>query len=278
RSRTSPWSRTSWAPPPRRAASAAANRAAKVAARAESFALRRATLVGIIHETFRAKVEALGVAPERVRLVPNWSHVTSPTGDREATRARLGWAPGETVVVHSGNMGLKQGPRSPRRVRPPRPRRPLRAHGRRQPARPPRRTRAGGVPNLDFLPPADDADFMDVLAAADVLAVTQRASVLDMSVPSKLTSYFAAARPVIASVAAEGGTAHEVLRSGAGLLVAPEDPDALLKEVRRLADDPARARALGDAGPRHVAAHLTRAAGLARIDALIEEALGVWRT
>ncbi|NED86429.1 glycosyltransferase family 4 protein, partial [Streptomyces sp. SID11233] len=56
------------------------DRAAKVAARAESFALRRATLVGVIHETFRAKVEALGVAPERIRLVPNWSHVTSPTG------------------------------------------------------------------------------------------------------------------------------------------------------------------------------------------------------
>ncbi|SCE21324.1 Glycosyltransferase involved in cell wall bisynthesis [Streptomyces sp. SolWspMP-sol7th] len=223
------------------------DRAAKVAARAESFALRRATLVGIIHETFRAKVEALGVAPERVRLVPNWSHVTSPTGDREATRARLGWAPGETVVVHSGNMGLKQGLEV------------LVESARRDPAvrfvlmgdgnqRAHLEELGRGVPNLDFLPPADDADFMDVLAAADVLAVTQRASVLDMSVPSKLTSYFAAARPVIASVAAEGGTAHEVLRSGAGLLVAPRGPPTRCS--RKCVDSPTTRRGPGYWGTR----------------------------
>lgn len=253
------------------------DRAASLAARAESFALRRATLVGVIHETFVAKVEALGVAPERIRLVPNWSHVESPTGDRAATRARLGWAPGQIVVLHSGNMGLKQGLDV------------LVESARRDPAvrfvlmgdgnqRAHLEELGRGVPNLDFLPPAGDGQFMDVLAAADVLAVTQRASVLDMSVPSKLTSYFAAGRPVLASVAAEGGTAQEVRRSGAGVLVVPEDPEALLGEVRRLADNPVDAGALGEAGPRHVAAHLTRGAGLARIDALIEEAMGGLRT
>lgn len=107
-----------------------------------------------------------------------------------------------------------------------------------------------------------------------MLAVTQHAAVLDMSVPSKLTSYFAAGRPVVASVAAAGGTAQEVERSGAGVLVTPEDPGALLNAVRALAEDPRGADALGAAGPRHVAAHLSRDAGLARIDALIDEALG----
>jgi glycosyltransferase involved in cell wall biosynthesis len=133
---------------------------------------------------------------------------------------------------------------------------------------------AEGLPNLEFLPSVDDADFPDVLAAADVLAVTQRASVIDMSVPSKLTSYFAAGRPVVASVAAEGGTAREALRSGAGMLVEPENPDQFLSAVRRLAEDPKMADELGAAGPRHVAAHLSREAGLARIDALIDEAMG----
>lgn len=136
------------------------------------------------------------------------------------------------------------------------------------------RERAAGLPNLDFLPPAGADDFTDVLAAADVLAVTQRASVLDMSVPSKLTSYFVSGRPVVASVADEGGTADEVRRSGAGVLVAPEDPAALLAAVRRLAADPVAAEALGAHGPRYVAQHLSREAGLARFDALLAEALG----
>ncbi|WP_406865524.1 glycosyltransferase family 4 protein [Streptomyces sp. HUAS MG47] len=249
------------------------DRAAALAAKAETYALRRATLVGVIHQTFVDKVAAMGVDRDRIRLVPNWSHVSGPSTPREKTRARLGWGE-ETVVLHSGNMGLKQGLEV------------LVEAARRDPGvrivllgdgnqRAHLEELGAGIPNLDFLEPVGDDEFPDVLAAADVLAVTQRASVLDMSVPSKLTSYFAAARPVVASVAAEGGTAHEVLRSGAGVLVAPEDPGALLAEVRRLGGDPDTADALGAQGPRHVEAHLTRAAGLARIDALIDEAMGV---
>lgn len=250
------------------------DKAAAAAARVEGYALRRATLVGVIHETFVERVTSLGVAPERIRIVPNWSHVAAPSAPREETRARLGWAPGDTVVLHAGNMGLKQGlevlvetARLGRDVRVV-----LMGDGNQ------RETLgelARGVPNLEFLPPVDSDQFPDVMAAADVLAVTQRASVLDMSVPSKLTSYFAAGRPVVASVADGGGTAGEVRRSGAGVLVPPEDPAALLAAVRNLASDPVAAERLGAAGPRHVEAHLGRAAGLARYDALLDEALSM---
>ncbi|MFE3516319.1 glycosyltransferase [Streptomyces sp. NPDC059166] len=248
------------------------DRAAAVAARAERYALRGAALVGVIHESFVEGVTALGVDPGRIRVVPNWTHVESPSGDRAATRARLGWSPDTPVLLHSGNMGLKQGLDV------------LVALARLAPdikvvlmgdgnQRDPLRERAAGLENLQFLPPAAAEDFTDILAAADVLAVTQRASVLDMSVPSKLTSYFVSGRPVVASVAGEGGTADEVRRSGAGVLVAPEDAAALLTVVRTLAADRAAADALGANGPLYVARHLGREAGLARFDALLTEAL-----
>ncbi|HEY9437562.1 MAG TPA: glycosyltransferase, partial [Streptomyces sp.] len=201
-------------------------RAAAAAASAERYALRGAALVGVIHESFIPRVTALGVDPGRIRVVPNWSHVQGPSADRVATRARLGWRPDTPVVLHSGNMGLKQGldvlvglARLAPDVRVV-----LMGDGNQRPGL---RERARGLPNVDFLPPAGADEFTDVLAAADVLAVTQRASVLDMSVPSKLTSYFVSGRPVVASVADGGGTADEVRRSGAGVLVAPEDPAAL---------------------------------------------------
>jgi glycosyltransferase involved in cell wall biosynthesis len=249
------------------------DRAAAVAARAERYALSRAALVGVIHDSFRPRVEAMGVDPARIRLVPNWSHVARPSKDRAETRSRLGWAPGRQVVLHSGNMGLKQGLEV------------LVDAARLDPGvdfvlmgdgnqRAALEERARGIPNLHFLPPAETADFPDVLAAADVLAVTQRASVLDMSVPSKLTSYFAAGRPVVASVAAQGGTADEVRRSGAGVLVPPEDPAALLKTLAELAADPAEADRLAARGPRYVDERLSRAAGLGRLDDLLNEALG----
>ncbi|WP_424215389.1 glycosyltransferase family 4 protein [Streptomyces sp. BI20] len=252
---------------------AGGDKAAVLAGKAEAYALTRATLVGVIHETFVDRVVRMGVDEKRIRLVPNWSHVPAPTQPRGETRHHLGWAPDQTVVLHSGNMGLKQGldvlvhaARLDPKVR-----FVLMGDGSQRAAL---ASLSADVPNLEIIPPVADGDFPNVLAAADVLAVTQHAAVLDMSVPSKLTSYFAAGRPVVASVAAEGGTAQEVTRSGAGVLVAPEDPGALLDAVRELAEDPAGADALGAAGPRHVAAHLGREAGLARIDALIDEALG----
>ncbi|WP_432096164.1 glycosyltransferase family 4 protein [Streptomyces sp. bgisy100] len=248
------------------------DRAAAAAGAVERYALRRATLVGVIHETFVDKVAAMGVPRERIRLVPNWSHVERPTRPRAEMRARLGWREGRTVVLHSGNMGLKQGlevlVEAARQA--PEVHIVLMGDGNQ---REHLRALGGGLPNLHFLPPADEADFPDVLAAADVLAVTQRASVLDMSIPSKLTSYFAAGRPVVASVADQGGTAEEVRRSEAGVLVPPENPGTLLAAVRKLAEDPAAADALGARGPAYVDAHLSREAGLARITRLLDEAL-----
>lgn len=247
-------------------------RAAAVASRAERYALRAASLVGVIHESFVPRVTAYGVDPGRIRLVPNWSHVQASSADRAATRARLGWREGTPVVLHSGNMGLKQGLEvlvDAARIAPGI-RIVLMGDGNQREAL---LARAAGLPNLDFLPAAGPDEFTDVLAAADVLAVTQRASVLDMSVPSKLTSYFVSGRPVVASVADEGGTAQEVQRSGAGLLVAPEDPAAVLAAVRKLVEHPAAADELGANGPRYVARHLGREAGLARFDALLTEVL-----
>ncbi|MGW1407101.1 glycosyltransferase [Streptomyces sp. NPDC002403] len=247
-------------------------RAAAAASAAERYALRSAALVGVIHDSFVDRVTAYGVDPGRIRTVPNWSHVHASSADRAGTRARLGWGEGTPVVLHSGNMGLKQGLEvlvDAARLAP-EIRVVLMGDGNQREAL---RGRAAGLRNLDILPPADAAEFTDILAAADVLAVTQRASVLDMSVPSKLTSYFVSGRPVVASVAAGGGTAQEVQRSGAGLLVAPEDPAALLSAVRKLIEAPAGADALGANGPQYVARHLSREAGLARFDALLTEVL-----
>ncbi len=255
---------------------AGGGRVAGLAGAVEGRVLRTATLVGVVHETFRERVAATGVPQERIRVVPNWSHIARPSGDRAAVRARMGWREDETVLLHSGNMGLKQGlevlvetarlaTAAGDRVRVV-----LLGDGNQRTLL---ESSGAGVPALEFAAPVGDDVFPDVLAAADVLAVTQRASVLDMSIPSKLTSYFAAGRPVIGSVAPGGGTAQEVERSGAGVLVPPEDPAALLDAVRALTADPAAAARLGARGPAHVDAHLSRETGLARIDALIDEAL-----
>ena len=86
-----------------------------------------------------------------------------------------------------------------------------------------------------------------MLAAADVLLVNQRATVGDMSLASKLTSYFMAARPVIGAVAERSETARELARADAGELVSPENPQALADAIERFRVAGPEAEGLRDA-------------------------------
>ncbi len=75
----------------------------------EERVLRRADQVVVVSSAFRSYVEARGVDQSRVHVVPNWTHVEHSVQDRPSVRRRLGWAEGDVIALHSGNMGLKQG-------------------------------------------------------------------------------------------------------------------------------------------------------------------------
>ena len=107
---------------------------------------------------------------------------------------------------------------------------------------------ARGVKRLRFLAPQPDDIFPDVLRAADVLLLSERSTVRDMSLPSKLTSYFSAGRPVVGSIAPDGASAAELTQAGAGVVVEAEDPVALLTAVMHLRDNSEQALLLGRAG------------------------------
>jgi glycosyltransferase involved in cell wall biosynthesis len=111
------------------------------------------------------------------------------------------------------------------------------------------------VQRLDFGAPLGAEEFREALAAADVLLVNELRGVGEMAVPSKLTSYFSAGRPVLAATDVNGVTAQEVRDSGAGVVVEAGDPAALLDAAVRLADDVEAAPRMGAAG-RHYAARL----------------------
>ena len=100
---------------------------------------------------------------------------------------------------------------------------------------------AAGLANLDFRPFEPPETFSDTLAAADILLLSERPSVRDMSLPSKVTSYLAAGRPIVAAVAPGGATATLVARSGAAILTDAGDPAGILGAIASIRDDPAAA-------------------------------------
>ena len=88
--------------------------------------------------------------------------------------------------------------------------------------------------NARFLPLLSDADFRGLLAASGVCLVTQQKSVSEIAFPSKVVTYMAAGRPMVASVNSGSEVARTIRESQAGKVAEPENPRALLEAIREL--------------------------------------------
>ncbi|WP_088287776.1 WcaI family glycosyltransferase [Kineosporia sp. A_224] len=248
-------------------------RAATATAALERYALTQADRVLVVSEAFRAQVREYGVPDERISVLPNWSHVSPTDVAGPAARAALGWPAEPFTVVHTGNIGLKQDlgniVEAARLARAdPGLRFVIVGDGSQRSAV---QHQAAGLPNVAFVDPLDTEQYPLALSAADVLVVNERPGVADMSLPSKLTSYFTSGRPVLAAVGTDGATARELARTGgAALVVAPGDPSHFVAGVRKLHADDTLCHRMGTIGRDYAERTLGYAAAMTRLDAVLE--------
>jgi colanic acid biosynthesis glycosyl transferase WcaI len=239
----------------------------------ESAVLRQADRVAIVAESFRPTVVAAGVPEDHIHLVPNWTHIGCAQQDLATTRHMLGWPADATIVLHSGNMGAKQAlenvVQTAKLVATDAPELLFVLMGNGNQRSYLERIGAG-LPNLRFVDPVSDSLYADALAAADVLLVNERATVIDMSLPSKLTSYFSVGRPVVAAVPSSGSTANEVRKSGGGVVVPAEDPIALLTAINRIRLSPTLVNALSASGWSYARRQLAADAAESRLDQFLD--------
>ncbi len=83
-----------------------------------------------------------------------------------------------------------------------------------------------------FVPFQPDEALAEMFAAADVLLLNQLSAVQDTVIPSKLLTYMAAGRPVLAAVNPASHAAQLLRTADGGVLVTPEDPNALAEAAR----------------------------------------------
>lgn len=108
-------------------------------------------------------------------------------------------------------------------------------------------------------------------AHADVLLATlARQPIFAYTIPSKIQSYLACGKPVIAAMEGEGG--RIIQSAGAGWAVPPEDPDALAEAVRA-ASRVARSEldAMGNRGEAWFREHFEREKLLSRLEGFLQE-------
>jgi colanic acid biosynthesis glycosyl transferase WcaI len=231
----------------------------------ERLAYRRAALVSTLTPAMQRKIVSKGIPPERVTVSPGWADPSAfelpLTGGGAAFRRRFGLT-NCFLVVHVGNMGVKQGldvvlAAAERSRDCPEIVYLLIGDGAARPALE-ARAAAIGLSNLRILPLQPAEVFREVLAATDLALVTQQRAVADIVFPSKVLTLLAAGKPVVSALNASSEVARVVTEAGAGVITAAEDPGALATAVRTLRGDADRRHRMGAQGRAYAWAHWER--------------------
>jgi colanic acid biosynthesis glycosyl transferase WcaI len=112
--------------------------------------------------------------------------------------------------------------------------------------------------NIKLLPLQPDDALAEMYAAADVLLIHQKAAIVESVIPSKLLTYMAAGRPMLAAVSNKSETARYIERAKCGRIIHSEDPLALVEAAVSLRADGALREKLGSNGRAYVLEHFTK--------------------
>jgi colanic acid biosynthesis glycosyl transferase WcaI len=225
----------------------------KAALKFESWLMRKFDRVSAISERMLARVARKGVAAGRTVVFPNWVELDRIRPLPEANELRSQHFGNDPVVVlYSGNMGMKQGFETVVQAAA------MLAESSDDMirfvfcgdgvGRETLETAAKALKNITLLPlvPADRLN--ELLNAADIHVLPQRAGSEDLVFPSKLTNMLASGRPVVAASNPNGQVATLFADADCGIVVPPGDAGGLAEALRSLASDAARRRTLGAAG------------------------------
>ncbi|MEO5986534.1 MAG: glycosyltransferase family 4 protein [Candidatus Limnocylindria bacterium] len=224
-------------------------------ARLERRLFRTADSVIAISPDFLPMLDTWGVPSDRIAVIPNWA----PLDEIRPLPRHNAWSAehdldGRPVLLYSGTLGRKHDPEL------------LLALARGLPdanvvvvsegAGTGRLGRAdiSQVPNLVTLPIQPAARVSEVLASADILVAILDPEATVFSVPSKVLTYLAAGRPILAAIPEGNLAARTVRDAGAGVTVDPSDAPGFVAAARAMFADRTGRDAAGAAGRAHAEA------------------------
>lgn len=220
----------------------------------EKFAYSISTKISVIADGFTKNILAKGVSLEKITEIPNWvdiNFIEPLPKDNNSFRLKNNLQE-KFVVMYSGNIALTQGletvidassglkhfpniaiviigeAKALKRLE--------------------KYCQKNAVDNVTLLPFEPRAKLPEMLAAADVGLVIQKKNVLDFNMPSKIQVLLASGRAIVGSVPSTGTAASALRKSGAGVIVPPEEPQALADAIVKLYRDRSLAERLGRQG------------------------------
>jgi putative colanic acid biosynthesis glycosyltransferase WcaI len=244
----------------------------------ERFVYQQADHLLVVANGARDNLIAKGVPPSKVTVMPHWVdeslfEQTDPRA-REKIRAQYSWDE-RFVVLFAGNIGLLQGLETVVSAAAQLPPRGnilivLVGDGTDKARLQQRCADAGLHDRLQFIERQPMERMPAFMAAADVLLVhLKRSEIARYVIPTKTLAYLAAGQPIL--MAMEGAAADLVQSTGAGIVVAPEDPVALATSIKSLwSMPPAERRQMGAQGKKYLNSNLSKEAVVIQYEALLK--------
>lgn len=197
-----------------------------------------ASRVVVVSPGFRRRLITRGVPAQKVDLIYNWSPDAGGSAAAGGLREReMELLTGRFNILFAGNMGPAQALstviKAAREIqtRAPEVQFIIVGDGIEAEAL---RIKSQDLSNVIFLPRRPAADMPAVYAAVGVLLVHLKEDPLfEITIPSKTQTYLAAGKPIIAGLRGDG--AELIRESRAGMVFPPEDSEALVASVLRMA-------------------------------------------
>ncbi|HEV2630172.1 MAG TPA: glycosyltransferase family 4 protein [Pseudolabrys sp.] len=242
-----------------------------------NWSLRTAKVNVVLGTSMAARLAAIGVAADRIRIIPNWidDRAIMPVPRKDNALRREWKLQDKFVVGYSGNLGrahefetllaaadrLRSDPRFAFVV----------IGGGRQFDR-----LAGAVDrrkltdSFRLLPYQDRQQLRLSLGVPDVHWISMHPPLEGLIFPSKFYGIAAAGRPLIALTGGRGEIAELVRRHDCGVVVEPGDADGFARTLTKLADDPALCTTMGARARAMLEQQFSRQHAIAAWEALLK--------
>lgn len=209
----------------------------------EKMAYRRAEKIIVICRGFADNLRAKGVPGSKIVILHDWVDVNfiRPLERNNAFRQEHQIGEEQFLVLHAGNMGAKQGlmnvVEAAGQVRDGNIQFILVGDGSQKSSLMAEAERRK-LDNIKFLPLQPHPMLPHMLSAADVLLLNQGQEIVEAVIPSKLLTYMAAGRPIIAAVHPDSEAARLVREADCGLVVSPARAEELVRAVNHIKGNP----------------------------------------
>jgi colanic acid biosynthesis glycosyl transferase WcaI len=238
----------------------------------EAFSYRKAKAVICVCQGFIDRLRERGVSEEKLHLIPDWGDTENLRPGEAGSAFRLAnqLSTKQFLVFHTGNMGKKQRLMNVvNAAEASRNERDLKwiivGQGEEKSQLEEEISRRG-LTNTMMLPLQPAELLTGMYGSADLLLLNQAASVEDAVIPSKLLTYMGAGRAIVAAVSEKSEAARQIHRADCGVVVPPENPEALAAAVLLLRKDAGLRRRLGANARAFAETHFTKAGVLRRYD------------